>query len=137
MSHSLTLEVLAGGFTIYRLPSDAPIPATGNDSGFMSITRTEDELSLVMRSDHKVSEWMVSAKTDQGWSCLKVRGPLDFSLTGILASLASPLAEAGIPIFAISTFDTDYLLLKTDALSEATQVLRSKGHQVITVAGQA
>ena len=91
-----------------------------------AITRTPDELSIVC------SQANVPPNTfsEPDWRALKVSGPLDFSLTGILASLASPLAQAGISIFALSTFDTDYLLVKSGALDRAVEVLRRAGHAV-------
>lgn len=67
---------------------------------------------------------------ETGWRCLKVSGPLDFGLTGILASLAAPLAAAKIPIFAISTFDTDYVMVKAEHLARALEVLRAAGHRI-------
>jgi hypothetical protein len=67
---------------------------------------------------------------ESGWRCLKVRGPLDFGLTGILAALTSALAAASIPIFALSTYDTDYLMIKTDTLERAIEALRGAGHRV-------
>ena len=70
-----------------------------------------------------------AVRVKAGWSALEILGPLDFALTGILASFAVPLAEAGIPIFAISTFDTDYLLVKTLRLEEAIEVLSAAGHK--------
>jgi len=67
---------------------------------------------------------------EKGWRCLKVDGPLDFSLTGILTSLAAPLSAAGISIFAISTYDTDYLLLKEEQLDSAIRTLQQYGHHI-------
>ena len=67
---------------------------------------------------------------ERGWRCLKVHGPLDFSQTGILSSLAEPLAKAGLGIFAVSTYDTDYLLVKANELHKAVRALRQAGHRV-------
>ncbi len=69
-------------------------------------------------------------KSERGWRCLKVRGPLDFGLTGILASLVTPLAEAGISVFAISTYDTDYLMVKQDTFETTISTLKSAGHHI-------
>lgn len=102
---------------------DAPIPAWA-DTGFFSLTRTRDELSIVC-CEENVPE---GVDCDRGWHCLQVKGPLDFALTGILASLAVPLAEADISIFAISTYDTDYFLVKE--LDMAIAVLLRAGHNV-------
>ena len=93
---------------------------------FYSITQSNEELSIVCSQGDVPS----GVHAERGWRALKVKGPLDFGLTGILASLASPLAQAGISIFAVSTFDTDYVLVKQETLGEATQVLSSSGHEV-------
>ena len=97
-------------------------------SGFYSVTHTEDELSLVC-PQIQVPEGI---RKEGGWRCLKVEGPLDFSLTGVLASLTAPLAIAEISVFAISTFDTDYLLVKEDRLEEAIDALTRSGFEVVT-----
>jgi hypothetical protein len=123
---NLTLSVLPGRYAICRLSSEALIPDWAGPDDFLSITRTTDELSIVC-SETTVPE---GAKCDRGWRCLKVEGPLDLSLTGVLASLANPLAEARINIFAISTFDTDYLLVKEENLPRATEVLNQSGHRI-------
>ena len=123
---SLTLSLLSGSFGICRLEPEATIPDWANAGDFMSITRTSDELSIVCAGAN-VPE---GVKADCGWRCFKVEGPLDLSLTGVLASLVSPLAEARINIFAISTFDTDYLLVKEEKISRATEVLIRSGHRL-------
>jgi hypothetical protein len=123
---SLTLSLLSGSFGICRLEPEAKIPDWANAGDFMSITRTSDELSIVC-AGAKVPE---GVKSDRGWRCFKVEGPLDLSLTGVLASLANPLAEARINIFAVSTFDTDYLLVKKDKVSRASEVLIRSGHRL-------
>jgi hypothetical protein len=116
----LTLSVLPILLAVARLgvPSDIPAWAIEGE-GLFSITKTHDELSVVCLED-KVPQ---DVKVEKGWSCLKVEGPLDFGLTGILSSLAQPLAEAGISIFAISTFDTDYIMVKKENLQKAVEIL--------------
>ena len=123
---SLTLSLLPGTFTICRLDLEAIIPDWAKAGGFFSITRTDDELSIVC-AGAKVPE---GVKADRGWRCFKVEGPLDLSLTGVLASLANPLAEARINIFALSTFDTDYLLVKEEKVTQAAEVLTRVGHRL-------
>jgi hypothetical protein len=123
---SLTLSLLPGTFAICRLGPEAITPDWANAGGFISITRTSDELSIVCAGAN-VPE---GVKSDRGWRCFKVEGPLDLSLTGVLASLANPLAEARINIFALSTFDTDYLLVKEDKVSRAAEVLIRSGHRL-------
>jgi hypothetical protein len=121
----LTLSILPETFAICRLDRDAvPLWATAND--FISITRTTDELSIVCRDRYVPDQ----VKCDRGWRVLKVEGPLDLILTGILASLTAPLAEAQINLFAISTYDTDYVLVKDDNLMCAVDVLRQTGHLI-------
>ncbi len=124
---TLTLETSPLALTIYRLASDADIPNAALQGGFFSVTRTTDELSIVCES----SIVLDAQETDMGWRMLKVLGPLDFSLVGILAGLAQTLAAASISIFAISTYDTDYLLLKADKLEQAQTVLRAAGYEVL------
>ncbi|MBV9742721.1 MAG: ACT domain-containing protein [Acidobacteriia bacterium] len=97
-------------------------PDWAYEGEFVSITRTADEVSIVCRS---VPE---NVPCERGWRCLKVRGPLDFSLTGVLSSIAKPLADAAVPIFAISTFDTDYILVFEKHLPQAINALKSAGH---------
>ncbi len=111
---------------VCRLEPGSPIPGWATKGNFFSITRTYDELSVVCAQSVVPSD----TKVEKDWRCLKVKGPLDFGLTGILASLADPLAKAGISLFAISTFDTDYLLVKHADFDRATQVLVKAGHHI-------
>ena len=123
----LTLSLLPEHYSICRLGPEADIPPWALAGDFFSITRTRDELSLVC------SQELVppGVQCEKGWRCIMVKGPLDFSLTGILASLAASLAEAGISIFAISTFDTDYLLVKAENLERAVLKFKEAGHDVV------
>ena len=120
------LVTMPGRFAICRLPADAVLPAWTGSSTFASITRTPDELSIVC-DEESVPE---GARAETGWNLLKVEGPLDFSAVGIVASLTAPIAAAGISIFVISTFDTDYLLVKAENLDTAADALRRAGHAV-------
>jgi len=95
-------------------------------AGFVSVTRTADELSVVCPGEAVPS----SVRAEHGFRVLKIDGPLDFSLTGILAAVAGPLADAGISIFAVSTYDTDYVLVKAKDLNQAVAVLQAGGHCV-------
>jgi uncharacterized protein len=122
----MRLSLLDDLLTICRLEPGAELPDWIPGAGFWSITRTPEELSLVC-AEGRAPE---AAHCENGWRCLKVEGPLDFSLVGILANLAGVLAAAGVSIFAISTFDTDYLLVKSVILSQALSALRSAGHVV-------
>jgi hypothetical protein len=127
MMDSLTLTVLPQKFIIHRLPLDAEIPAQALESEFYAVVKTDDELSIVCDEGIQVE----SQESEGGWSALQVVGPLDFSLTGILAGLSAALAEAGISIFAISTYDTDYLLVKTAKLQDAVAALEESGHRFV------
>lgn len=124
---SLSLAILPQRFAICRLSPDEPLPTFLFHSQFFSITKTSEELSVVLSEEIVPSDW----KTETGWRCLKVSGPLDFGLTGILASLVMPLSEKGIGVFVMSTYDTDYLLVREENLNKATKILLKSGHVVI------
>jgi uncharacterized protein len=125
----LIVDVRPGEYTVARLAADAPVPAGLLDlPGLVSVTRTPDELSIVCPSGHLSA---ADAGTAQpGWRLLTVRGPLEFTLTGIMAALSGELAAAGVSLFALSTYDTDHLLVKADDLGRAVQALRASGHEV-------
>jgi hypothetical protein len=120
----LLLALLPGAFAVCRLGPDEAIPSWLSSSDFCSITRTAEELSVVAPEGAVPG----TCQAEKGWRCLKVQGPLDFDLTGILSSLSAPLAEAGISIFALSTYDTDYLLVRALDLDKAIRVLNAYGH---------
>jgi hypothetical protein len=122
----IRLALPDGTFSVCRLEADAPIPTWATAGDFFSVTRTADELSIVCHED-AVPQGVLS---ENGWRCLRVAGTLPFSAVGVIASLASALAEGGIPVFAISTFDTDYLLVKETDLAVAVAALRGLGHIV-------
>jgi hypothetical protein len=122
----LILSVLPERLAVCRLSHDEVIPDWVFATSFWSITRTDEELSLVVPEEFVPSGW----KSEKGWRCLKVLGPLDFSITGVLASVSTPLAQAGLSIFAISTYDTDYVLVRHGDLERAKEVLVGHGHLV-------
>ncbi len=115
----LKLSSLPTSLAVCQVPKDTPIPSYIFESIFLSITQTEDELSVVC--DQSVVP--ADVKKTEDWRAFKVEGPLDFSQVGILSSLAQPLAENQIPIFVISTYDTDYLLVQDKHFIEAHRVL--------------
>lgn len=123
----LTLSILPAPLSICRLPAEAPIPAWALTGDFFSVTRTCAELSLVCPEAGVPGD----IQAENGWRGLKVEGMLDFSLVGILAGLASALAGAGISLFAISTFETDYILIKENRLSDAVEALSAAGYGII------
>ncbi len=125
-STAMDLTSLPGELAVCRLAARDDIPDWGWNREFCSITRTAQELSIVCRA----SDVPQNIKAERGWRAFRVEGPLDFSLSGVLAGLTAPLAEAGISIFSVSTFDTDYLLVRSHTLEQATLVLRGAGHTV-------
>jgi hypothetical protein len=125
----LTLTVLPALLAICRLSADHDVPEWAMLGEFVSITHTNEELSIVCAAENVPTD----VKADRGWRALKVEGPFDLALTGVLASLANPLAEAHINLFVVSTFDTDYLLVKGYNLRQACEVLRQGGQHVRTI----
>ena len=122
----VTLQVLAGEFAVCRLPPDEPVPAWAGSAVFSSVTRTPDELSIICESRRLPA----GQKAEGGWRLVKLVGPFDFGAVGILASVAVPLARAGISLLTVGTFDTDYVLVKGDHLEAAVHALASAGHLV-------
>lgn len=124
----LTLSLLGDRFAIVRLPPTEPVPAWALDAdGLVSITRTGDELSIVISESALAAQGRHWA-AEGGWAALKVHGPLPFAQVGVLASLASPLADEGVSLFAISTYDTDVVLVKAAQLATALAALARAGH---------
>jgi hypothetical protein len=119
----LQLTILESLYTIHRFPPNHEIPEQVYESEFYSISKSEEELSVVCRSSIQLN----SEKSEVGWACIKIIGPLDFSITGILAEISAVLAKSEISIFAISTFDTDYILVKSEKLPFAKKALLESG----------
>jgi uncharacterized protein len=113
-------------YAIVRLEPDAEVPPWSTRGHFWSITRSDAELSIVCPQEDVPTD----ASAERGWCALEVAGPLDFSLTGVVSSLVAPLAEEEIPIFLISTFETDYLLVREPDLHRSVEALTSAGHSV-------
>jgi hypothetical protein len=125
----LTLLVQPAELAVVRLPPDAHVPPwafTAAPGALWSMTRTDDEVSLVRAAEAVPSD----ARAERGWRSLRIAGTIDFGLTGVLASVLGPLGEAAISIFAVSTYDTDYILVREHALESAIDVLRAAGHEV-------
>lgn len=123
----LTMKLLKEKYGVCRLDKTELIPKWAQNSDFFSITRTADELSIVCAEEniHK------DIKCEKDWRILKVEGPLDFSLIGILSSISTVLAQKGISIFAISTYDTDYILVKNKDVDNAIEALIKENYEVI------
>lgn len=122
----LRLSVLPETLTICRLAPDADLPAWATGGGLSSATRTPEELSIVVAKDRVPA----GVRAEGAWRALQVAGPIPFSTVGILASIAEPLGRAGISLFAISTFDTDYVLVAAERLVDARLALSQAGHAV-------
>jgi len=126
MSH---LSVLTQRTAICRLDPDERIPSWVQNDELTALVRTPDEFSIVC-DECSVPEYI---KVEKDWRILKVQGPLEFTQVGILASITVPLTQAGVSIFAMSTFDTDYVLVKESSLALAVDTLRNAGHVVDNV----
>ncbi len=123
---ALQLQVLPEVLAVCRLEPAEALPGWAAQGAFWCVARTPDELSVVCEQAHVPG----GIRAEGGWRALKVLGPLDFALTGILAGLANALAQAGVSIFALSTFDTDYILVKEGSLGAAIAALRGQGHSI-------
>jgi len=129
MHHERKFRWLHGPYAIVHLAPDAPAPAWATNGDFTSITRTADELSIVCPAANLPAE----VHSPHRWICLKLEGPFPFSQTGVLLSFLEPLSSNGIPIFAISTYDTDYVLIQQEFEETALDQLRQAGHQLLSV----
>jgi len=125
-NHRLRLVVRPGRFAVVRLSARATLPRWALAGPFHSITRTATELSIVCRQGRVPAR----VRREDGFHCLEVRGPFAFDAVGVLASLATPLARARIPILAVSTFDTDFLFVREAHLADAIRALEKAGHAV-------
>jgi hypothetical protein len=126
-SMALTLKHLDESFTIHRLSTESDIPSQVFTAPIYFIAKTYNEVSIVLPENIKIN----SDAVEPNWQALEVVGPLDFSLTGILSRITTLLANESISIFAISTFDTDYILVKKDAISAAIKTLKLNDYNVI------
>jgi uncharacterized protein len=120
----LKFSLLTGNYAIARLAANALVPEWATKGGFTSVTRTADELSIVCPIENLPPE----VHSPHCWICLKLEGPFAFSQTGVLLSFIEPLSRNRIPVFAISTYDTDYVLIQEEFIS-ALGLLREAGHE--------
>jgi hypothetical protein len=127
MPHSLKFARIAGNFAVCRLPAASPVPAWALNGEFFSVSSTSEELSIVCRATQVPTE----TQHEADWACFKLAGPFAFGETGILASFIQPLSDRAIPIFAISTFDTDYVLTKNSWMDAAVKALQEAGHKLL------
>ena len=126
MPRKFTLTLIPEMLAVCRMPPDAPLP-NWPDGNFISVTRTTEELSVVVPEAAAPD----GVPHHRGFRALKITGPLDFGEIGVLATLSNTLAVAGLSIFVISTYDTDYILVKQENLSRAIAALRKAGHEVV------
>ncbi len=130
MPATFELSVLSDAFVVSRWPPSAPVPSWALETaGFVAVTRTDDELSIICR-EHHVPQ---GAATPVRWHALKVHGPFPLETVGVLSTLAQALANAKVSLLAISTHDTDYLFVRSAELAHAVRALRHDGHTVHTV----
>jgi uncharacterized protein len=121
--------VLKGKYSIYKFKNGSALPGWIYSSDFYSVTKTKDELSVIAVQSDIISE-DIACSND--WRIFKIEGPLDFSQVGIIADISVIFKEKNIPLFTISTFETDYILVKENDLSTGMKALRDKGHQIST-----
>ncbi|WP_343217704.1 ACT domain-containing protein [Jiella flava] len=126
----MTLRVLDGAYAIARLDPDAALPDWADGSGFVSIARSAEELSILCRADRVPA----TIRADAGWRGFQFLGPFAFDQTGIAAAVLTPLATAKIAVLLIATFDTDYLFVKIENAGRAAEILTASGHVVAAAA---
>jgi hypothetical protein len=131
MRSGQSFSVIPGAYAICRLPAKAPLPAWAGKA-FTSITRTADELSIVCDERRLPPDLDgLDLRVARGWALLKVHGPFPLDVVGVLASVAKPLAEAAVSLFALSTFDTDYILVRRTYVNQAIAALTLAGHKLV------
>ena len=121
------LSVLPGEYAVCQLSPAQPLPGWATSGELFSVTRTPDELSLVCAAGQVPAD----VRHAPGWTAFRLHGPFDFALTGILAGVLNPLHAAGVGIFALSTYDTDYVLVQAAQLGQAVTALRAAGYTVL------
>jgi len=126
LPHKLKYRVLSENLAVCQLAAGSPVPEWAVGEGFFCLTQTAEELSIVC------AETRVPAgvRVERNWVAMKLEGPFPFAMTGVLTSFLQPLAEAVVPIFVVSTFDTDYVLMKRDKLEAAMKALDAAGHEL-------
>ena len=127
----LKLALLADAYAICGLPATEPVPGWASATPLHAIVRTPKELTVVCRQDAIPA----SCPCDRNWRCLRVYGSFDLDQVGVISSLSLPLAEAGISIFVISSYDTDYIMIREPRVEEAVSILTDCGHRVTPADG--
>lgn len=131
MKRGQNFSVIPGAYAICRMSAKAPLPSWAGKA-FASITRTADELSIVC-DERRLPPVLdgLDLRIARGWALLKIHGPFPLDVVGVLSSVATPLADAKISLFALSTFDTDYILVKRTHLDQAIAALTLAGHTLV------
>jgi uncharacterized protein len=124
MNQGLRFRALDGRFAVVRLNADSPVPAWAQEGQFISVSRSADELSIICPLENLPHE----THSPRRWICLKLCGPFPFTQTGVLLSFIQPLSGNDVPIFAVSTFDTDYVLIPEEFSDKALSILKKSGH---------
>jgi hypothetical protein len=124
--HELKFRWLQGPYAIVRLAPEAVVPEWASKGEFFSITRTAEELSIVCSAENLPTD----VQSSHRWQCFKLEGPFPFSMTGVLLSFIEPLSSSGVPIFAISTYDTDYVFIQDEYVGMALTGLQEAGHEL-------
>ena len=127
LAAKVKLKRLSGDYAVSRLDASSRFPDWADGTGFVSISRSDDELSIVCL----VARVPDDVRCDRGWTCYKLVGPFAFDETGIVSSVIGPLSDSGLGIFVVSTFDGDHLLLKTESLQQAQATLLAAGHMLV------
>ncbi len=126
-SAQITISLLPGRLAVCRLAASAPLPSWARSDTLLALVRTADELSIVCDEDCVPA----GVSNEAGWRAWKVHGPLDFSLIGVLAGITGALADAGVSVFVLSTYETDYVLIKEDRISLSRLTLVKRGYQIL------
>lgn len=134
MPLSIDLRALPGDYAVCRLPADATLPAWVAGPGFVNVSFCDDELSIVCRRDRvpadATSVLPDDGRCDDGWTALKLTGTFAFDETGVVLAVVRPLSEAGLSVFVVSTFERDYLLVRSADLTAAHALLTGAGHRL-------
>jgi len=123
----LKFRQLSGAYGIVRLGAEVPVPGWATKGEFSAVTRTADELSIVCSAANLPE----GVHTQHPWTCLRLEGPFAFSQTGVLLSFIEPLSSNRVPIFAVSTYSTDYVFVREDKTKAALDLLRKEGHTLL------
>ena len=123
----ITLKLLDGRYAIARLPAAEPIPSWADGAGFVTISRSDEELSIVCLEQRVPQQ----VQSERDWTCFRLVGPFAFDETGIVLAVVKPLSEGGIGVFVVSTFDGDHLLIKRGLLEQAGRLLQQAGHTLL------